>query len=124
MTKNAVIQMFFSGYGLQAYPDTSVPTGSNAPSFPYVTYNASTDSDMGRTTVTASVWYRSMNWTEINAKIDEISADIGTAKTIECENGAIIVRKGTPFAQPLGDNNDDMVKRKVLMFDFLFATTY
>ena len=124
MTKNAVIQMFFSGYGLEAFPSSSVPTGSDAPDFPYVTYEPVVDSNLERVNVLASLWYRSTSWTDINAKVDEISVDIGTAKTIECDNGAIIIRKGTPWAQPMAETSDNMIKRKILMFDFMFATTY
>ena len=99
MTKNAAIQSFFESFGLPAYPATSVPTsGDEKPSFPYITYSASTDSDMERTMVSASVWYRSESWTALNAK-------------------------GTPWAQPMGDDSDNMIKRKILNFEFLFATT-
>lgn len=122
MTKDAAIQSFFESFGLNAYPATSVPTGSDAPSFPYITYNAPTDSDLGRTAVSASVWYRTTNWTQLNSKVRQISESVGSRKVLECDDGAIIVRKSTPFAQPLGDDSDNMIKRKVLTFEFLFAT--
>lgn len=122
MTKDAAIQSFFESFGLNAYPATSVPTGSDAPNFPYITYNAPTDSDLGRTAVSASVWYRTTNWTQLNSKVRQISESVGSRKVLECDDGAIIVRKSTPFAQPLGDDSDNMIKRKVLTFEFLFAT--
>lgn len=119
---NAAIQSFFSGFGLTAYPAASVPTGSDAPQFPYITYTANTDCDLGRTSVTASVWYRSSSWTGCNAKVDEISRSIGTGTVLECEGGAIIIRRGSPWAQPLGDDSDNMIKRKILNMEFLYAT--
>lgn len=123
MTKNAAIQAFFSGFGLDAYPSISVPTGDDAPDYPYVTYTAPTAAALGRVAVQASLWYRSSSWIAINAKVDAISKEIGAGVVIECDDGAIIVRRGSPFAQPMGDDSDNMIKRKILSFEFLYATT-
>ena len=124
MTKNAAIQAFFSGFGLTAYPAISVPTGEDAPEFPYITYTVSTDSGIERVSVNASIWYRSTSWTALNAKVDQISSEVGQGVVIGCDEGAVIVRKGTPWAQPMGDDSDNMIKRKILNFEFLYATTY
>lgn len=124
MTKYQAIYQFFSGFGLNAYPDVSVPTaGDGMPNFPYITYNAPETSDMGMVQVTANLWYRGESWVEINAKTDEIGKAIERAKIIECDDGGMIIRKGTPFAQPLADDNDDMVKRKYLIFEVTYMTT-
>ena len=74
--------------------------------------------------VSASVWYRSESWTALNAKVSEISQFVDAGHVIECDGGGIVVRKGTPFAQPMGDDSDNMIKRKNLNFEFLYATTY
>ena len=125
MTKNAVIQSFFEEFGLDAYPSMSVPTsGEGKPSFPYLTYTVNTDLGVERVMGTVSLWYRSESWTALNAKVDHISQAIGSGITLECDEGGIIVRKGTPWAQPMGDDADNMVKRKILNFEFLFVTTY
>lgn len=125
MTKYAAIQAFFEGFGLPVFPEASVPTsGDEMPQFPYLTYSANTDSDVNSTTVTASLWYRTESWAGINAKTDEISGAVSQGVVLNCDDGGIIIRKGTPFAQPMGDNVDNMIKRKILMFDVLFATTH
>lgn len=124
MNVHAAIQSFFGGFGLNAYPAISVPTGEDAPNFPYLTYVANTDSEMGRVMVTASVFYRSTSWIDCNAKVDEISRAIGDKTVVECDNGAIIIRKGSPWAQPMGDDSDNMIKRKILNMEFLYVTTY
>ena len=125
MTKNAAIQSFFSSFGLPAYPAISVPTsGDDMPEFPYITYSVSTDFNVERTYANASVWYRSEKWVDLNAKIDQIAETIGAGLVLECDEGGIIVRKGTPWAQPMGDDSDNMIKRKILSFEFLFGTTY
>ena len=125
MTKNAVIHEFFSGFGLNAYPSVSVPTsGDEMPDFPYLTYSVNTDWGDARNLCTASLWYRSESWTAINAKVDEISQAIGLGITLECDEGGIIVRKGNPWSQPMGDDSDNLVKRKILTFEFLYETIY
>ena len=125
MTKNAAIYNFFSSFGLSAFPATSVPTsGAEMPEYPYMTYNVSTDTELGRTMAVASLIYRSESWTGVNAKVDEISQAVGAGKTLECDEGGIVVRKGSPWAQPMGDDSDNMIKRKNLNFEFLFATTF
>lgn len=124
MTKNAAIQSFFETF-LPAYPATSVPTsGDEMPAFPYLTYIVNTDQGIERASATASVYYRTESWTGINAKVDEISQAIGAGIVLNCDEGAIIVRKGSPWAQPMGDDSDNMIKRKILNFEFLFATIY
>ncbi len=123
MTKNAAIQSFFESFGLPAYPSASVPTsGEEKPSFPYLTYSVPTSSDMDVVLCDASLWYRTESWTGINAKTEEISQAIGRAYLLECDGGGIIIRKGTPFAQPMGDDTDNMIKRKILNFELTFGT--
>lgn len=125
MNKDAAIQSFFESFGLSAFPAVSVPTsGDEKPDFPYITYTLSTDSDLNRIAASASLWYRSESWTGINAMVRNISESVGAGTVVQCDNGAIIIRKGTPFAQPFGDDSDNMIKRKILNFEVLFATTY
>ena len=125
MTKNAAIHSFFSSFGLPAFPAISVPTsGEEKPSFPYLTYSVNTDQGFERVSCTASLWYRTESWRGINAKVDEISRMVGDKITIACDDGGIIIRKRTPWAQPMGDDSDNMIKRKVLSFDLLFGTVF
>lgn len=124
MTKYSVIQSFFESFGLEAFSEQSVPTsGAEKPDFPYLTYAFSAGSDQDIIQITASLWYRGESLVGINRKTEEISEAVGTAKLLPCDGGAMIVRKGTPFAQPLGDPEDDMIKRKLLLFDISFMTT-
>lgn len=125
MTKNSAIQGFFESFGLSAFPSVSVPTsGDEKPDFPYLTYTVNTDQGIERVGCTASLWYRSDGWKGLNDKVDEISQMIGNGIVLYCDEGGIIIRKGTPWAQPMGDDIDNMIKRKILTFEFLFATTY
>ena len=120
MTKAAAIYQLWSGFGLTAYEENTVPTDA---AFPYVTYQLVTDSFDREVAATASLWYRGESWTAINAKTEEISAHIGLGgKIIKCDVGRIWIKRGQPFAQNMGDESDDLIKRKYLNLTFEFFT--
>ena len=120
MTKAAAIYLFWSGFGLTAYEENTVPTDA---AFPYITYQLVTDSFGREVPVTASIWYRSESWTDINAKTEEISQKISRGgKIIPCDGGAIWLKRGQPFAQNMRDESDDLIKRKYLNITAEFMT--
>ena len=115
MTKAAAIYQFWKSFGLPTYEENSVPTGDNAPALPYLTYQFATDDFGKEVALTSSLWYRSTSWTQANEKAEEVSKAIGRGgKMLPCDGGAIWIKKGTPFAQNMGDESDDMIKRKYL----------
>lgn len=115
MTKEAAIYKFWSSFNIAAYEENAVPTGREAPEFPYITYSLATDSFGGEVAMPASIWYKSTSWVQCNAKTREISVAIGMGGTIlPCDDGAIWLKRGQPFAQSMGDPNNDMVRRKYL----------
>ena len=112
MTKAAAIYQFWNSFGLTAYEENTVPTDA---AFPYITYQLVTDSFDREIPLTASLWYRSESWTDINAKTEEISKKISRGgKIISCDDGAIWLKRGQPFSQNMGDESDDLIKRKYL----------
>ena len=120
MTKAAAIYQFWNGFGLTAYEENTVPTDA---AFPYVTYQLVTDSFDREVAATASLWYRGESWTDINAKTEEISRKISRGgKIIACDGGAIWLKRGQPFAQNMGDESDDLIKRKYLNITAEFMT--
>lgn len=120
MTKAAAIYQFWSGFGLTAYEENTVPTDAD---FPYVTYQLVTDSFDREVAATASLWYRSESWTAINAKTEEISKKIGASgKKIAVDGGGIWIKRGQPFAQNMGDESDDLIKRKYINISIVFIT--
>ena len=120
MTKAAAIYQFWSGFGLTAYEENTVPTDAD---FPYITYQLVTDSFDREIPLTASLWYRRESWTAINAKTEEISQKISRGgKIIPCDGGAIWLKRGQPFAQNMGDESDDLIKRKYLNITAEFMT--
>ena len=120
MTKAAAIYQFWSGFGLTAYEENTVPTDA---AFPYITYQLVTDSFDREVAATASLWYRGESWTAINVKTEEISQKISRGgKIISCDGGAIWLKRGQPFAQSMGDESDDLIKRKYLNITAEFMT--
>lgn len=112
MTKAAAIYNFWAGFGLPAYEENSVPTGENKPAFPYITYQFITGSFNETINMTASLWYRGSSWVNANAKAEEISKSISAGGTIiNCDGGAVWLHRGTPFAQRMGDESDNPIKR-------------
>lgn len=120
MTKAAAIYQFWNSFGLTAYEENSVPDDA---AFPYITYQLVTDGFDREVPVTASLWYRSESWTAINSKTEEISQKISRGgKIISCDGGAIWLKRGQPFAQSMGDERDDLIKRKYLNIIAEFMT--
>ncbi len=112
MTKAAAIYQFWRSFGLKAFEENTVPSDEK---LPYITYQLTTDSFDREVSLSVSVWYRTSGWTAINAKTEEISARIGRSGVlIPCDGGAIWIKRGQPFAQSMGDESDDLIKRKYL----------
>ena len=116
MTKDQALYTFWHSFGLPVYDETTVPTGDNAPAFPYITYNTETDSMDSVLNLHGSLWYHSPSWDAISAKKDQISAYIGDGRLYQIESGDLYkgymwIVKGIPFAQRLEDDTDDMVRR-------------
>ena len=122
MTKAAAIYQFWSSFDLTAYEENTVPTDA---AFPYVTYQLVTDSFDREVAATASLWYRGESWTAINAKTEEIAQHIGLGgKIIKCDGGRIWIKRGQPFAQNMGDESDDLIKRKYLNVNIEYFTAH
>ena len=128
MTKATAIYQFWNSFGIKAYEENTVIDADEEgkpvePTFPYITYQLVTDSFDREVAATASLWYRGESWTAINAKTEEISAHIGLGgKIVKCDGGRIWIKRGQPFAQNMGDENDDLIKRKYLNLTFEFLT--
>lgn len=120
MTKAAAIYQFWASFGLSAYEENSVPDTST---FPYITYQLVTDSFENEVILTGSIWYRDTSWLSVNTKAEEISQAIGWGgKLIDCDGGKIWLKRGSPFAQNMGDDTDDLIKRKYINLSAEFFT--
>ena len=123
MDKAQALQTFWSGFGLPAYAENTVP---DTATLPYITYEVSTDSLDFSMNLNASLWYRSMRWDAISQKAEEIAQYISTMQppTIELDSGRMYITKGSPFAQRMGDEGGNDIRRILLSVNVEFLTKY
>ena len=123
MNKAQALHQFWSGFGITAYDETTVP--DNAP-FPYITYAVETDSIDNVVLMNASLWYKSYSWKDIQEKAEEIAEAIVKMQppAIELDNGRLYIAKGTPFAQRMSEPSSDSVRRILLNISAEYLTAY
>ncbi len=96
MTKGEAIQTFFSGFGLPAYEETTVPDGAI---LPYITYEGTVEGWGESVSLSASLWYEAdASLADVNAKCGEIGRVVGpSGLLLDCDEGKIWLSRGTPF---------------------------
>lgn len=112
MTKGQALQQFFSRF-LTAYPVSSVPEDAI---FPYLTYEMATDAwGGGEVGLTVNLWFYTESEAIPNAKVQEISNDIGQGgRSLPCNGGFIWIKRGSPWSQNLADDTAPGIKRRYL----------
>lgn len=112
MIAEQALHNFWSGFGLTAYDENSVPDEAE---MPYITYNVVTDCFDSEVIMSGSLWYRTISWAAITQKTDEISRYLGLGGImLTFDDGGIWIKKSSPFAQRMGDESDDKIKRMVI----------
>lgn len=110
-TNAEVLFDFWNSFDLPTYDETSVPAKAQ---LPYLTYETADDGFENEVPLTASLWYRSTSWTDITTKEKQIKSAIGRGgKILRTDDGALWLKRGTPFAQRMSDT-DDSIRRIVL----------
>lgn len=112
--KFAAIQNFWSSFGMPAFDEYSVPSGEDAPKFPYITYSLSYDKFDRPVNMEVNLWTRSSSWGSALKKFSEIEKAVGAGKYLICEGGAVLIRFGSPIMNRLGDNGDDLIRRLLI----------
>ena len=122
MTPAAAIYDFMAGFGVPAYAATSVPDNA---AFPYITYELVVDDFWGgEVALAVDVWYRGDSEAEPNAKVHDISKALVGCKCIPCDGGGIVLKKGSPFCQSMGDPADGKIKRRHINVTAEFITSF
>lgn len=119
MTKSAALLNFFNGFGLQAYPRNAVPDDVT---FPWLTFD-NVIGNPGDRPVSSSVnlWYRTTSEKIPNDKAEEIAKILGPGGvTIPYDEGIIWIQRDEPWCQPLNDENDSAIKRRLLNMTFTY----
>lgn len=106
------LHSFWSGFGLKAYDENTVPDDAmTVNGGKYLTYNASTAYFNEPVALSASLWYKSTSWAEITQKAAQIGETIGLGgKVIPCDGGYLWIKRGVPFSQRMSDE-DDTIRR-------------
>ena len=123
MDRWQALNSFWAQFGLTVYDQTTVPTGTDAPAFPYLTYEAAVGSSSDDVFLTASLWYKSYGWADITAKTEAIHEAIGERGVrVQCDKGVLWIRRANPFARRSSDPTDDSIRRMNLMVNVKFET--
>lgn len=118
MDKAQALHSFWSGFGLTAYDEQTVPDGAV---LPYITYETITDSLDHQLRLTGSLWYRSRSWKDITDKAQAIADYIGPGGVnLPYEGGSLWITRGLSFAQRIADPNDDGIRRIYLSINAEF----
>lgn len=117
MNKAQAIHSFWSGFGIPAYDETTVPDDAQ---MPYITYNVVTGALDDALLMSGSIWYRDTSWATVTAKADEIADALYT--TIPIDGGGVYLTQGTPFAQRMSDPADDSIRRIYINLSAEFIT--
>lgn len=122
MDKAQALHAFWSGFGIPAYDENSVPDDAV---MPYITYTVATDSLDNPVPLTASIWYDSTAWDTISQKAEKVAESVGKRGhlSIPVEGGYLYMTKGTPFIQRMPDTSDT-VKRIYINIMVEFLTAY
>lgn len=121
MDKDQALYHLWSGFGLPAYDETSVPDNTE---YPYITYSTSISSLGNPVTLNASIWYRSNSWVDASRKAEEIAEYIGIHRVIPLDTGYLYIVQGSPFAQRMGDDTDERIRRIIINLQAEYLTAY
>ena len=121
MDKAQALNAFWSSFGLTAYDSMTVPDDAQ---LPYITYDTKTDSLDRPISISASLWYRSTSWADIERKAQEVAERLGVGgEVIKIEDGYLWLTRSTPFAQRMSDP-DDSIRRILINTTAEFLTAY
>lgn len=111
----AALYSFFSGFGIPAYEENSVPKDAK---LPYITYEIQEPDWSETASITASVWYRGSGYAELFSKVDEIEKKIGGGIRVPTrDGGCLYIYKGSPFSQ-VQPSEKDTIKVAYLQIGF------
>ena len=119
MNKEQALHSFWSGFGVPAYDENTVPEDA---ALPRITYEVSVDSFGGQVSLSASIWDRSTSWISVTEVADAVTQALSFGgRSIPYEGGLLWLKKGTPFAQRMGDT-DDSIRRIYLNVEAEFLS--
>jgi len=132
MNKQQAYNAFWSGFGVLAFEENSMPddsvidalisSGVAKSKYPYITYQVITD-DLGHPVFpSASIYDKSSSWEKADTLSNAISGRIQEMGTIPLDNGRMFITKGSPFAQHMSEEGDRSIRRIILNLGVEFLT--
>ena len=80
--------------------------------YPYITYEAATDSFGYAVSIGADIWDKNTSWARVTQIAEQIAEKIGLGGVLQSyTGGAMWITRGTPFAQRIAAENDYDVRR-------------
>ena len=116
MDKAQALHTFWSSFDIPAIDEQSaydegVLEQLNI-TYPYITYEAATDSFDNTIMLSADIWYNDTSWSDISYKALAIESEIGMGgKLIPYDGGAIWITRSTPFAQRMASDTTNDIRR-------------
>lgn len=95
---------FFSGFGIPAYNESTVPDDAE---LPYIVYQLVEPEWDGRTIMYVRVYYKNKtsNFAAMQ-KADEVAGAVGPGIRLGFDGGYVVLRPETPLIQQLPSEND------------------
>lgn len=134
MNKEQAYSDFWSGFGVLAWEENSMPddetiqslieAGLATAKYPYIAYQVIVD-DLGHPVYpTASIYDRSTSWKRADELANTVSERIQKMNTIKLDNGRMFITKGSPFMQHQMESEDMNIRRVILNLGIEFFTEY
>lgn len=122
MDAQQTLQNFWSGFGVPAYDENSVPDEQYRV-YPHITYDVVLGESMDETAMSASIWTRSSSWKSASDLFNLVNDTLSNGGVIlPYEQGGLWIKKASPWAQRLGDASDGSVKRIFLNISVEFIS--
>jgi len=122
MDRYEALYQFWASFGIPAFEENSVPTGGDYPGYPYITYEAAVGGFDSDVIANGYIWTRSPSWLEADTLADTIEASLKNGgMLLPYTGGAIWITAEPNFAQNMGDQSDNMIKRKILNVTYHYS---
>ena len=126
MNKTQAIHQFWSGFGIPAWDENTVPDDALIRGEKYIAYSVSTGSLDDVLNLSGKIWDTNTNtWEYVETKAQEISYSIATMNppTMQIDNGRLYITEGRPFSQRIPNPNEN-VRGVLINIQAEFLTAY
>lgn len=123
MKKWEALYSFFSSFGIPAYEENSIPTGSDRPSYPYIVYEMQQGGFDAEFDIALSftIIDKYDSFVPSYELTDTIARTIGDGKIIEIDDGYIKIAQTSTWAKTQRDPEDNTIRR---LYSVVWVTYY